>query len=71
MVSQTEIRFEDHVQHVTNELGEIITSFKPDNPDGWEAFEVLVQAHKTLRKLPLEKLVQLPFPFHQGGKDCL
>ena len=58
---KTETSFEDMVDHLTRGLGEVITAYKPDNPDGWEAFEALVQAHKTLRKLSLEKLVQAQF----------
>jgi len=69
MATKTETRFEDLVQHLTEELGEVITAYKPNNPDGWEAFEVLVQAHKTLRKLSLEKLIQLPLSFNKEGEQ--
>ena len=69
MATKTETRFEDLVQHLTEELGEVVTAYKPNNPDGWETFGVLVQAHKTLRKLSLEKLIQLPLSFNKEGEQ--
>jgi hypothetical protein len=47
----------DKIKDITAELAETIDNLKPQNPNEWDAKEALTAAHKQLRKIDADSLV--------------
>jgi hypothetical protein len=47
----------DRIKDLTRELADTIDELKPRNPDEWDAKEALTAAHKQLRKIDVDSLV--------------
>ncbi|MDD5081746.1 MAG: hypothetical protein PHU08_00090 [Dehalococcoidales bacterium] len=48
------------IQDLTAELGELVVGLEPKTPAEWEAMERMQAAHKQMRGIAIEELIEQP-----------
>ena len=48
------------IQDLTKELGALVVGLEPANPQEWDAMEKMQAAHKQMRSIELDALVEQP-----------